>query len=303
VQEPGWLEDGTLRFLDGAEVPLAGVQDVRQWAALGEGYVAAGTRRGQDVVSFHDARGALETTWPVQPSGSLVVDGDGRHAAWVLPSREVALLDGSTGEARLLGPVRGGDLVPRGIVGGCPADCGVVVTGRGGAGLGTTYLAAVDGTVAPYLTEVPVVLAPAPDYSLVAGLDRVAPDDVHSCGGVWTTGTAGSLWEDCVDNVYVFAPDARHVATTFAEGLGPRELRLKDARTGELRHEIAIAEGVAGIWWEDAAHVLVGVQRGEQWSVVRVGVDGSEETVAGPAPGVPSPDGLPRSPYTLPTGP
>ncbi|WP_435746744.1 hypothetical protein [Nocardioides sp. SYSU DS0663] len=297
---PSYVQDGVVHLLDGTEVPLAGVGEVRSYAPLGEGYVAEGTRRGASVVSLHDSTGALEATWPA--SSSLVVDGDGVHAAWLHPSGEAALLDGSTGTVERLPPVDGADLHPRGIVGDCPEDCGVVVSESGAPGWGPTYLTSTDGTVTPYLTEIPLVLAVAPDDSLVAGVDRAAPDDIHVCTGVWVTGAAGSLWEGCEDNVFEFSPGATHVATTFAEGLGPRELRLRDARTGAVLHDLGLVESVAGFAWEDEEHVLAVVQRRAAGghTLERIGVDGTVEVVAGPAEGTLDSNALPRPPYLLP---
>ncbi|MEV7430497.1 hypothetical protein AB0N29_12840 [Nocardioides sp. NPDC092400] len=304
VPDPGYLEGGTVRLLDGTEVPLAGVRAVRGWAAVGEGYVAGATRQGTEVVSLHDADGSLRTTWPVSPGASFVVDGDGRHAAWLLPGDEVVLLDGATGETTRLGRVTGGtELQPRGIVGECPEDCGVVVTENGEAGFGPTYLVPTEGPVEPYLPQIPLVTAVAPDDALVAGVDRPAPDDLHQCTAVWEPGAAGPLWEDCVENVHVFSPGGTRVATTFAEGAGARELRLRDARSGAVLHEIPIADALDGFVWEDEEHVLVAVLDDGEWSVVRIGTDGSETRVAGPAAPLPGDIAEVSSPYVLPTAP
>ncbi|MDN4162453.1 hypothetical protein [Nocardioides abyssi] len=302
---PGYLEDGTVHHLDGTDVALGGVQGVRAWAPLGPGYVADATRQGGRVVSFHDADGSLETTWPAPTTRSFVVDGDGRHAAWVLPSGEPVLLDGTTGELARLAPVAGARSPEAvGVLGTCPDDCGVVVADRGGRGPGATYLVPVDGTARPFLPEVPQVVALSPDDSLAAGLVGPAPDDIHSCGGVWSTGSGQTAWEDCSDNLYLFSPGSRYVATTFAEGLGPNSLRIKDAATGVLLHEMSLVDWMPGHVWVDDEHVLVNVQRGTDWSLVRIGVDGTEEVLAGPAPGVDEEEwGMAVSPYLLPTGP
>lgn len=303
VAPAGWHTDGTVHLLDGTEVPLGGVSEVRAWAPLGEGYVAAGMRQGRPVVSFHDRGGALETTWPVSDAGSFVVDDDGRHAAWVLDTGEPVLLDGASGEIeRLSSDGLGRRPSPVGITGGCPDECGVVLAG----GSGAAYLVSRDRAVEPFLPDVPQVLALAPDDSLVAGVTGPAPDDIHACGGVWPASSGGSTepaWEDCVDNVYRFSPDGRHVATSFAEGAGMRELRLKDAATGVLLHEMPIADALDRVVWADEQHVLVAVLRDGRWSVVRIGVDGQEEVLGRPLPPVPGDIAEVSSPYLLPTGP
>jgi hypothetical protein len=309
VAPAGWVTDGTVHLLDGTEVRLEGVTGVRAWASLADGYVAAGTRQGAQVVSLHDADGSLETTWPVTGPAAFVVDGDGRHAAWVLPTGEPVLLDGASGEIERL-PSAGLGRRPqvRGIAGSCPADCGVVVAGGPsvGSGWGSTYLVPVHGPVEPFVPEVPRVVALASDDSLVAGIVGPAPDDIHACGGVWLARSGGSArpaWEDCVDNVYRFSPDGRYVATSFAEGAGMRELRLKDAATGVLLHEMPIADAVDRVAWTDEQHVLAAVLRDGRWSVVRIGIDGQEEVLGGPLPPVPGDIAEVSSPYLLPTGP
>lgn len=301
VAPAGWLTDATLHLLDGTEVRLDGIAEVRAWAPLGEGYVAAGTREGAEVVSLHDADGSLETTWPATGPTEFVVDDDGRHAAWVLPTGEPVLLDGASGEIERL-PSAGLGRRPRpvAIAGACPDECGVVLAD----GSGTAYLVPVGGTAEPFLPEVPQVRALSPDDSLAAGLVGPAPDDIHSCGGVWSAGSGQAAWEDCHDNRYLFSPDGRYVATTFAEGLGPNSLRLKDAATGVLLHEMRRVDWMPEHVWVDDEHVLVNVQRGTEWSLVRIGVDGTEEVLAGPAPGVDEEEwGMAVSPYLLPTGP
>ncbi|GGO76426.1 hypothetical protein [Nocardioides deserti] len=301
VAPTGWLTDGTVHLLDGTEVPLGGVSEVRAWAPLGEGYVAAGTRQGAEVVSLHDADGSLETTWPATGPASFVVDDDGRHAAWVLDTGEPVLLDAASGEIeRLSSAGLGRRPRPVGIAGTCPDECGVVLAD----GSGSTYLVPADGAAEPFLPKIPQVVALSPDDSLVAGLVGPAPDDIHSCGGVWSAGSGQAAWEDCNDNQYLFSPDSRYVATTFAEGLGPNSLRLKDAATGVLVHEMRRVDWMPEHVWVDDEHVLVNVQRGTEWSLVRIGVDRTEEVLAGPAPGVDEEKwGMPVSPYLLPTGP
>ncbi|MDN4173752.1 hypothetical protein QWY28_12395 [Nocardioides sp. SOB77] len=304
VHGTGFVTGGTVHLLDGTRVPLEGVDDLRAWAPLAEGYVAAGSREGTDVVSLHGGDGSLETTWPVQRQESFVVDADGRYAAWLVPGGEVVLLDGSTGEVDRLAQVEAGAPRLRGFVGDCAAACDVVVTDQDvPVGEAATYLASSDGGYAPWDVDVPLVVGVSADDSLVAGITGVAPDDLGVCSGVWQVDRAAPLWEGCVENVYRFSPDERYVATSFGEGAGTRELRLRDALTGAIVHEMPIADALDRMVWTDEDHVLAAVLREGRWSVVRIGVDGQEEVVGEPL--APLPGDVPEvsSPYLLPTGP
>jgi len=136
-----------------------------------------------------------------------------------------------------------------------------------------------DGTVTDAPTAVPAVTAISPNGSLIAGFDSVADDDIHLCGGMYDVGVGDYVWEGCDDNVFQFSPDGALVATSFAEGLGPTGVRIRDAQSGTPLAEVT-GSWIASSAWEDPTHLLaVVVEDDGSTSLQRIGIDGPPETV------------------------
>jgi len=81
-------------------------------------------------------------------------------------------------------------------------------------------------------------------------------------------------WRDCETNVYDFSPDGALVATTFAEGLGPTHIDIRDARSGTT--VAGAAGGTISSWaWEDDTHLLaVQIRDDGSTALLRISADG-----------------------------
>jgi hypothetical protein len=155
----------------------------------------------------------------------------------------------------------------------------VRVTGPGD--LGATAWVSSQGTVTAGPTGVPAVLDFTTDGSLFAGLESIADDDIHTCSGVYGGDSGEQLWGDCEDNRYDFSPDGALVATTFAEGLGPSRVDIRDAQTGTKVADLA-GGWISSFSWEDATHLLaVQVMDDGATSLLRISPDGTETVLDG----------------------
>jgi hypothetical protein len=122
--------------------------------------------------------------------------------------------------------------------------------------------------------------------------------DVDSGGGCFAVVSPSGerLWDDCEQSADTLSPSGRFVTGQIAgcdQQYGCGELLVRQARTGRPLVEFAaparakgVSFGVVG--WEDEEHML-GVAytyRSGEWWLLRFGVDGSAERVAGPVKGV-----------------
>ena len=143
------------------------------------------------------------------------------------------------------------------ITGDCTTTCEVVGHyDDSSGGLGSSWaVSPTDGTVPDLPAGVPAVVDASSDGALLAGLDAYAPDDIHTCGGVYDVAAGDYAWRSCEDSVYDFSPSGALVATTFSEGLGPTRIDVRDSDSGES--VIGIAGGTITSWaWEDDTHLL-----------------------------------------------
>jgi hypothetical protein len=160
----------------------------------------------------------------------------------------------------------------------------------------------VDGTITTLLAdgddvaELPWIDEPAsasPVTGMIAG--RTTVDDGRSCAAAFDgrTRSPQPLWTDCERTLSEFSPDGSLVVA-FPEGDqgndgDPRGVSVLDAATGRpvVEFEVTPArDRVVGIatqlTWEDARTLLATYTDGNQQYVVRLGLDGSVERVAGP---------------------
>jgi hypothetical protein len=100
-------------------------------------------------------------------------------------------------------------------------------------------------------------------------------------------------WRTCRNQLSDIAPDNRHVLGTpaYADGFGPTSLHVLDLRTGErVRGWRAARDGTSATYfdevWEDPGHVLMVAYQDREWSVVRLGLDGTMEYAVPPRRGI-----------------
>lgn len=275
------LQDGVIIHPDGGpRIPL-----VLERGEVADGFAPLGADRwvvtvqtgaGERAVLLTDSTGHRLATYAV--SGGLAAQR-GEAVAWLDPAGTPRLLVAGSDEPQDLSGIAGADPSAVALTGDCARECAVWVHADGGGELGRSYRVSTDGTVTD--APLPDVVDVSPDEDLIAGLDRVADDDVHQCGGLYDVRAGDYRWPSCEPNVYLFSPDAGLVATQFGEGLGPREVSLRDAANGTVVAELSDAR-VASIAWEDDEHLLaVVVAEDGSTRLERIGTDGRETLLDG----------------------
>lgn len=155
------------------------------------------------------------------------------------------------------------------------------------------------GTMSYFLAEGDAVLelpwldqavSASPVTGVVAARTTVA--DGRSCSAAFASrsGSEEPLWTDCERDLSQFSPDGSLLAAfPSREGGDPTGLSVLDAATGRslVDFEVTAADqrvvGIATqVTWEDDEHLLATYTDGDQQYVVRLGLDGSVERVAGP---------------------
>ena len=155
-------------------------------------------------------------------------------------------------------------------------------------GVEATYV--VTGKDATGLPGFVRAVSASPATGMVAGTTRV--DGAESCSAVadGRTRSGETLWTTCEHQLGAFSPDGTHLVgfADVPDGPSPT-LSVLDATTGDslLDFEVTGArDRVVGIApevvWEDDRTLLATYVDGNQQYVVRLGLDGSVQRVAGP---------------------
>jgi hypothetical protein len=275
------LQDGVIVYPDGPRIPLrlADHDQVFAFAPLGSDHwvlsVLTDEHGTQTVVV--DETGQSVGKYP--NGGGIATADDHQAVAWIDPDGSAQLLVAGTDEPRRLSVIDGADPTPAAITGDCATECDVIVR-SGQQGLGASWAASTTGDVRALPADVPAVVDASLDGALLAGLDDYAADDIHVCGGVYDLRTADFLFHNCDDNVYRFSPDGGLVATTFAEGLGPTGVTIRDAHTGSPITSLTDVGWVSSFAWEDSRHLLAVVVADDGATrMERLSVDAPPEVV------------------------
>lgn len=258
-----------------------------------DGWVGVTMDEGRGTLEFLDAN--LDVDDSSGPTGGLVVSPDGEQIAWseYTGDRWRVVLADPAGDAEWVYtnfPLAPADhiVMPIGFV----SEGEVVVRQYDNALPTRTYVAGGDEPV-----EVPGLLQPeasSPVTGAIAGPTEYGPDG--TCSGV-VDGLARSgtpVWTTCEHRLGPFSPDGAHVVGTDAEAdaTGSPTLAVLDAATGEVIVDFEVAAAprqVVAIWsqmaWEDEDTLVIRVLRGEEFFIVRVGLDGSVQRVGIPSAG------------------
>ncbi|CAB4966992.1 unannotated protein [freshwater metagenome] len=245
-----------------------------------DGWVGIQMDEGTGTLRFLDADGPAEDG--ASPTGGLVASPDGTRVAWSTYTGsewEVVVADpsGSTEPVRTTFPpapqehrvepvgfVAGDEVVVRTFDDSVETKTYVV---RGGRPVEVTALLQAESASAA--------------TGLVAGLSRLTADG--ACSGA-VNGAGTPVWETCEHSIGAFSPSGAYVVGTDpeADGYGSPTVSVLDGSTGE---EIVTFEAVlprrtvGGFWsqvaWEGDDALIVRLFRGEEYDMMRLGLDGT----------------------------
>lgn len=135
------------------------------------------------------------------------------------------------------------------------------------------------------------LVSSSPATGVVAGQTEFTGDGSCSAVSDPRSGRSGMLWETCEHQLGAFSPNGSRLVgmSPYFDGLTFPTLSVLDSTTGEpvLDFEVPGAGTRAvgftpEVVWEDDSTLLASVVDGDQHRVVRLGLDGSVEIVAGP---------------------
>ncbi|QZY28555.1 hypothetical protein [Nocardioides coralli] len=281
-QEPSglgvpYLEGRTLTMPDGSAVELPRAYDaftvlgdevLATWIDLDDGSVTLERLRDGEVVGTQPITGIATNH---EGNAVTYVDQDGQIIIeWAGGDTTVGTVPGAR-PIRLLG----GPECTRGV-----HECVVYVD---------------DGQQVRFLDnageDLPVDGLAVPDVSVdgaVAVMTSVDDLEPGSCSTVRTP--VEERFSTCDYSLGRFSPDGAHISASedYLDGIGNRLQAILDARTGRELVRLEPDEGFFNtVAWEDADHLLAILHDWSTgtWQVVRLGVDGTTETVLGPVEG------------------
>ncbi|GAA1435889.1 hypothetical protein GCM10009641_33250 [Mycobacterium cookii] len=246
-----------------------------------DGWVGVAMDEGAGILRFLGADGAVEDGG--SPTGGLVGSPDGTRVAWseyTGSAWQVVLADRSAGAEWLYTAFPPGPEAHRvEPVGFLSADEVVVrtfddslesktyVIGSGGAAVEVTGLLQAESASAA--------------TGLVAGPTRITAD--ASCSGA-VNGAGTPVWETCEHSIGDFSPGGTYVVGTDpeADANGSPTITVLDGSTGDevVTFEVALPRRtVGGFWsqmaWEGDEALVVRLFRGEEYDLMRLGLDGT----------------------------
>jgi len=281
------LHDGRVTMPDGATVPVAlDNADVTQLGVLTDGRILAATSRPQ-AIQVLSPEGSPEATYRVTYN-ALTMSSDDHLAAWVDEQGRVQVLESGSAEPVALAPVpMPGEAVPT-IDAVTGSDCA-----HGGcrvlAGDGTSTFAATTSDRAEELPRSDLRVSDvSPDGALWAV--GTIPDESHQfgCAGLYDPRADRLVAKSCRTSNLRFAPDGRHLLGWRGDNNMFSDVTVLDDRLSVVGGYTPKGEVVSRAAWADDGHLLAATVDLEdnQWSLVRVSLDGGQpEVVAGPVAG------------------
>lgn len=273
-----YLDGTTLRLPDATTITLPRMYD--QFALLGGQILGAyDDGQGNEVLDVLTSTGTPVRSTHIQSTFAL--NGPSTLAAWADPDGELHTM--WPGGTLSLGE-HGTDATAVAVTGEGPcatgeASCTVYVNRSGDRG---PQAVSSDGrveSVAPGAIKLNDVHA--------RGLRAVqlSSSATGSCSGVYDPEVGSYSWKTCRNSLFRFSPDATHLLASdaYLDGLGLSSLTVLDVATGRALVTFRIRDGyIAQQGWEDETHALVVVSTPAGWEMLRLGLDGSRQRVAGP---------------------
>lgn len=155
----------------------------------------------------------------------------------------------------------------------------------------TTYVAM--GSRIERLPGLIHAVSASPVTGMVAGPTSIDVEKAESCSAAvdGRARTGDVIWETCDHQLAAFSPDGQHLVglAEYFDGMGSPSLSILDATTGESVLDFELTGGRQrvvvvdpGVVWEDDQTLLATYIDGNQQYVLRLGLDGTVERVAGP---------------------
>lgn len=295
---PAPVGQGTATY-EGTSVTLPGgatvdlgldAAKVSQFGVLNDGRVVVGTStQGATSIRVYTATGDLQGDVRAD-TNEVVMGSTGETAAWVEPGGVIRVLDSGVEQPVTLATVPTSDDyldLQAFAAEGCGAgDCRLLFVTSDGLQEATSD--GVDAVETPGFSYVNDV-SPAGDLWSV---DFPAAGDGPGCTGLYDPESHEVVARECGESSYLtFSPDGEHVLGFANENGSLYGMRVYD-RDLTLVREVDVTPDLMGaLAWQDDSH-LVGAQvtpDDSRWSLVRIGLDGTDEVLDGPVDG-PSPE-------------
>lgn len=281
------LHDGVLSTPDGRRVRLdVDPATVEALGVLTDGRIVVAHHAGSSAgVVVYSAEGDRLVTGPVA-TADVVMSPDDDAAFWMEPSGAVQVLASGRPEPARLGVVEAdpmtGALVDAGDCAG--GSCRAYV----GDGSWTRWQVAGGAAEDLGLPGGTRITGISPDGTRWAVQYADDADPQYGCAGVYDPEAARMVARSCETANLAFSPDGEHLLGGFFENNMAGEVAILDLDLDVVGTYDPGPEVVSRVAWADPSH-LVAATAGladSRWSLVRVGLDGSEVgVVEGPVPG------------------
>ena len=271
-----YLAGRALQQPDGTTVELPRAYD--QVALVDDRIVATYDDQGNRVLDVLTSSGELLESSPVEANFAVSAASD--LVAWATPRGE--LMTWWDGGELDLGN-QGGPIEVAAVTGSPPSSTGsddlrVYVNNVDGR---PPQFVAPDGsvgTVAPGAIDVE-------DVNGRLAAVQLSYADLGSCSGVYDGEAERFLWQTCDNSLFQFSPDGRYLlgSDPYLDGLGLGSLTVLDVASGAPVARFTIRGGfIAQQTWQDETHPLVVISGPAGWEILRLGLDGTRERIAGP---------------------
>lgn len=276
-----------LPYLDGNQLirhdqdPVRLPQAYDTFALLGDRLVGSyQSGNGDRLVDVVEADGTVSSTDEVE--GGIAISDTGTTVAYGTPAGtiETVWADDQVQLANNLGgPVSVAAVVGNGSCYEVDGGCRVFFNPASGA---PPQAADSHGIVDTFMDAALKVNDVSPTGLIAV---QTSSSDDGSCSGVYNEEDRDLVFETCDNTLQSFSPDGGRLLAgpAYLDGIGDGSLAMLDTATGEPVAEFRIDGGfIADAAWEDDDHALVVAHSDVGWRILRVGVDGSVELVAGP---------------------
>lgn len=279
------LHDGALTLPDGDTVQVdVDNADVSQMGVLTDGRIVFAMLQPR-AVRVYGPDGSLDEQYPVE-ADVITMSAGGDAVAWVAKDLTVQVLASGAAEPATLPAIP----MPGQASGGIDAvvDAQHLLVGDHTT---TTGILTPDG-VEDLATSKPfrvIDVSPSGDLWAVAFMPTVEHEQ-YGCSGLYDPEAGEVVAQRCDTPGLQFSPDGRHLLSLAGDNNMYGEALMFDRDLTQVGRFSPEGETVvvSRAGWSDPTHLVVGVTdwQTSRWSLVRVGLDGSDPEVVGPeAPG------------------